>query len=67
MKDLINKMYEYCYESLKLFGDDDIINKIQFILENGTECDEQIKVYQEQKFDGLKLFLINNVDYLVKE
>ena len=67
MKDLINKMYEYCYESLKLFGDDDIINRIQLILENGTECDGQINVYKEQKFDGLKLFLINSVDYLVKE
>ena len=29
---------------------------------NGNECDEQIKVYNESGFDGLNLFLINNVD-----
>jgi len=67
MKNFIQKMYNYCYESLKLFGDEDIINRIEFLLENGTECDEQITVYKKQKFDGLKLFLIDNVDYLVKE
>ena len=67
MKNFIQKMYNYCYESLKLFGDEDIINRIEFLLENGTECDEQITVYKKQKFDGLKLLLIDNVDYLVKE
>ena len=67
MKNFIQKMYDYCYESLKLFGDQDIINRIESLLENGTEGDEQIDVYKRQNFDGLKLFLINNVDYLVKE
>ena len=64
MKSFIQKMYNYCYESLRLFGDEDIIERIEFILKNGTECDEQIKIYNKDSFDGLKLSLINNVDYL---
>ena len=67
MKDFILMMYDYCYDSLKLFGDDDIITKIEHILNNGTEYDEQINVYKESGFEGLKLYLINNADYSIKE
>lgn len=62
LKDLIFLMCEYCYEALKLFGDEDIISKVENMIKNGNECDEQIKVYNESGFDGLNLFLINNVD-----
>ena len=67
MKSLIQKMYEYCYDALKIFGDDDIINGVESILDNGTECDQQINIYEKLGFEGLKLFLINNVDFLEKE
>tara|TARA_B100000945_G_scaffold56543_2_gene41666 strand:+ start:3649 stop:4785 length:1137 start_codon:yes stop_codon:yes gene_type:complete len=67
MKNLIRKMYEYCFESLKIFGDEDIIDRIEHILDNGTECDEQINIYEKLGFEGLKLFLINNVDFGEKE
>ena len=62
LKDLILLMCEYSYDALKLFGDEDIISKVESIIKNGNECDEQIKVYNESGFDGLNLFLINNVD-----
>ena len=62
LKDLILLMCEYSYEALKLFGDEDIISKVESMIKNGNECDEQIKVYNESGFDGLNLFLINNVD-----
>ncbi len=67
MKDFIYMMYDYCYKSLKMFGDDDIINKIDYILTNGSECDEQVNIYEKDGFEALKLYLINNVDYLTKE
>ncbi len=63
MKELILLMYEYSYEALKIFGDEDIINGIHSILDNGTECDAQLDVYKKYGYEGLKLFLINNVDY----
>ncbi len=62
LKDLILLMCEYSYEALKLFGDEDIISKVESMIKNGNECDEQIKVYNESGFDGLNLFLINNID-----
>ena len=60
-------MYNYCKNSLNLFGDKNIIDTINFILNEGTEGDEQIKIYKDGGFDKLKLYLINNVDYLKKE
>ena len=67
MKNLIEKMYNYCKVSLDLFGDKDVIDTINCILDKGTEGDEQINIYKEGGFDKLKLYLINNVDYLEKE
>ena len=67
IKDFIRMMYDYCYKSLKLFGDDSIIDGLEHILDKGTECDQQIKVYKEGGFEALKLYLINNVDYSTKE
>ena len=67
MKNLIEKMYNYCKKSLDLFGDKDIIDTINHILIKGTEGDQQLKIYQEGGFDKLKLYLMNNVDYLKKE
>ena len=67
IKDFIRMMYDYCYKSLKLFGDDSVIDGVEHILDKGTECDQQIKVYKQGGFEALKLYLINNVDYSTKE
>ena len=67
MKNLIEKMYNYCKKSLDLFGDKDIEKSLNYILDKGTEGDEQIKIYNEGGFDKLKLYLMSNVDYLEKE
>ena len=67
MKNLIEKMYNYCFESLKLFNDNDILETINFILNEGTEGDKQMNVYKKDGFDKLKLYLMSNVDYLEKE
>ena len=67
MKNLIEKMCNYCATSLDLFDDKDVIDTINYILDKGTEGDEQINIYREGGFDKLKLHLINNVDYLEKE
>ena len=44
-------MYNYCKTSLDLFGDKDVINTINYILDKGTEGDEQINIYKEGGFD----------------
>lgn len=63
MRDMINKMIDYLYKSLDHFNNVDIINTVQDILKNGTEHDEQMIVYKEKGFDGLKKYLIDDVDY----
>ena len=67
MNNFIEKMYNYCYNSLEIFGDEDIIEQINHILKMGSECDDQINIYNKEGIDGLKLYLMHNVDYLLKE
>jgi len=63
MKDMIFLMCEYCYDALKLFGDEDIIKEVEDIITNGNECDDQIAIYNKLGFEGLNLFLIDNVEF----
>ena len=67
MRKFVEKMCNYCEESLNFFGDSDVINQVNDILKNGTEGDQQIKIYEKGGFEKLKLYLINDVDYSIKE
>ena len=63
MKDMIFLMCEYCYDALKLFGDEDIVKEVENIITNGNECDDQIAIYNKLGFEGLNLYLIDNVEF----
>ena len=63
MKDMIFLMCEYCYDALKLFGDEDIVKEVENIITTGNECDDQITIYNKLGFEGLNLYLIDNVEY----
>ena len=63
MKDMIFLMCEYCYDALKLFGDEDIIKEVENIIAKGNECDDQIAIYNKLGFEGLNLYLIDNVEF----
>ena len=67
MGNFIEKMCNYCKKSLNFFGDNDIINQVNHILKNGTEGDQQVKIYEKGGFEKLKLYLIKDVDYFIKE
>jgi carboxylate-amine ligase len=67
MKEFIEKMCNYCEESLNFFGDSNVINQVNNILKNGTEGDQQNKIYEKGGFEKLKLYLINDVDYSIEE
>ena len=64
--DFIEYMYDYCKDSLDMFGDN-VKERLEYILKHGTECDEQLRYYKNHNFDKLKLFLIKEVEYLTKE
>jgi len=66
MKEFIKNMYEYCAESLSYFNNNDIIEKIKFILDDNTEYHKQINIYKNDGMNSLKSFLINDVEYSLK-
>ena len=63
MSKFINKMIDYCFESLKYFDNESIIDDVKNILLNGTEGDKQLEIYNKESIDSLKLFLIDDVQY----
>ena len=67
MYEQILKMKSYIQEGLENFNNKNINKEIDNILKNGTECDEQNKIYEQSGFDSLKKYLINTVDYDYKD
>ena len=65
IKSQINLMLEYVNDALVKFGNIDVVNDVENIIEHGTEGDEQTKVFSESGFIGLKKYLINKVDYQI--
>ena len=63
MKDMVYLMLDYIHPSLEYFGTIDIEHTIDSILNGKTEADMQIDIYNNFGFDGLKNFLINEVEY----
>jgi len=63
MKNQIIKMQKYIKKALKYFGNENINFEIDNIIVNGTECDEQINIYNKKGLEYLKLYLIDSVDY----
>jgi len=62
-KEMIITMFNYIKESLDYFGNSHIYDFIQNLDSFQSEAEEQIKIYNNNGFDELKSFLINNVDY----
>ena len=63
LSDQIKKMMIYVNNALNYFSNSHINNEIDFILKNGTEGDQQITVFNDTGFEGLKQYLMNSVEY----
>ena len=66
MNSMINKMIAYCKDSLNYFGNTHVLKSVEDILDNGTEANNQIALYNESGFKKLKKYLMNSVDYQYK-
>jgi len=64
--DQINKMQAYIEDALKFWKNQHINAYIDLILKNGTEGDQQLKVYEELGFESLKQYLMKSVEYEYK-
>ncbi len=63
MRNMVKSMLDYCSDSLSYFNNKHIINELNYILQNGTECDEQLNYYQKNDMLKLNKYLINSVEY----
>ena len=63
LKKQVNIMLDYVSDGLKYFNNTDTVDKVLRIIKNGTEADDQIRVYRKSGFKELKKYLINSVDY----
>tara|TARA_B110000438_G_scaffold258189_1_gene266726 strand:- start:72 stop:1130 length:1059 start_codon:yes stop_codon:yes gene_type:complete len=65
IKSQIILMLKYVENALNLFDNSDIINLAQNIISNGSEADNQLKVFSESGFSGLKMYLMDDVNYKI--
>jgi len=61
----IEKMIKYVRGSLEYFNNAHIINTVNHICKNGTEGDEQKKIYSISGLEALKQYLIDNIEYKI--
>ena len=58
---MIKKLLDYVEPSLVFFNNQDVMKRNE-ILSDKTESQKQIEVFNKHGFDGLKSFLVNDVD-----
>ena len=63
IKGQIEQMMEYTNDSLNFFNNSHIVKSVNHIYENGTEGDDQMEVYNNSGFDGLKSYLMDNIEF----
>ena len=60
---MVHSMLDYIYPSLVYFGTEKNIKIAENILENNSEANQQLEVFDKFGFDELKKFLVDNVEY----
>ena len=65
MKDMVYAMLDYIHPSLVHFGNEDVINTVEQIINGKTEAQKQVDIYNKLGFEGLKNFLVESVEYKI--
>ena len=65
MINMINSMLDYIYPSLVYFNTSEIQNTVEKILKGNAESNNQIKIFNDSGIEGLKKYLIENVEYKI--
>ena len=63
MKEYINTMLDFIHPSLLYFGNENIINIVNNILQDNTESQKQLDFFNKNDIEHLKLFLMDDVEY----
>ena len=65
MEDKIREMVEYASPALADFGNTEILSTINDILKNGSESDVQLDIFESEGMDGLKQYLMDDVEFKI--
>ena len=65
IKEHIEELLNYISGSLYFFKNQHVIKTVNNILNNGAEVDDQLDIYKKSGMDGLKKYLVNNVEYTI--
>ena len=60
----VEKMKKYIQNALAFWGNNHINELIELTLVNGTEADNQLQIYEESGFEGLRQYLIESVEFI---
>ena len=63
MEAKIKEMVKYATKALTDFGNTDILFTIDDILNNGSEGDDQLDIFESNGIDNLKQYLMDDVEY----
>lgn len=63
MAELVEKLVAYVRPSLVELDTEGIVTTVEEVLTQGSEAQEQLVVYRERGFDGLKTMLMDQVEY----
>ena len=63
MAELVEALVAYVRPSLVELGTEGIVATVEEVLTQGSEAQEQLAVYRERGFDGLKTMLMDQVEY----
>ena len=67
MKDMVYAMLDYIRPSLIYFSNENVIDIVEQIINGKTEAQKQVDIYNKFGFEGLKNFLVENVEYKIIE
>ena len=59
-------MIKYANDSLIYFNNSHINQEVDKICKEGTEGDDQIKVYNKSGFEDLRKYLMDNIEFQLK-
>ena len=61
----IEQMMDYIHDSLQYLNNTHIIKTVNHICDNGSEGDDQIKIYSESGIEALKQYLMDNIEFKI--
>ena len=60
---MVDSLLEFIHPSLLYFNNESVCESVNCIMNNSTEADNQIHIYNKLGFSGLNKYLSENIQY----